>query len=570
MHEQPHRSEGMALLLALFFATIAITLLTAVSLRLFAERTQVNHFELYNNCFNGLEAGYSQCKALIEAGQAGQVGIGTWMPVYGKFVAPTCASAGVAPLTLSTLPDVSYMAYAQNWYTDGMDNNKNGFVDDGTEHGYYTIWVEARDNGKIRRVESVLRGLDVNVWRNAIFAGSGQAGGLINGNVSIHGSVHLLGDNLPSGGTAVTALDLSGTSLIHNNYVGVPATLAQRVPALSTTTVNGETAQTMDAKLRVKHGLVGISGNAEIGGPNMAGNAYKETLDGTYVNDGWTGTSVNNSTPRGVPSHVYSDNGWDALYDLGDKVPFPLLTDDWRDPNTGAKVWNSSTNAYYTHQDYFEQVLLADPNSKTDGVYAGDMTIDTGGGHFYWNATKNTKLTGSLPTTPPASTDDYILYNATTALLTINGQIYVNGNLNITGKANKKTINYTGRGAILASGTTTLNCDLLTCNGGDVNNITNSFPANNCLGIMSVGEMDVGTTSQLSLMGAFYSATKIYTSKQSTIMGTFVSQYFDMGTNVPSIYQVPNLADSLPLGMIGNYPLMSMTRVSWRELGVGM
>jgi hypothetical protein len=50
------------------------------------------------------------------------------------------------------------------------------------------------------------------------------------------------------------------------------------------------------------------------------------------------------------------------------------------------------------------------------------------------------------------------------------------------------------------------------------------------------------------------------------VAGTFVSNYFDMGTNVPSIFQVPTLADNLPLGMIGNYPIMSMTRVSWREL----
>ena len=59
---------------------------------------------------------------------------------------------------------------------------------------------------------------DVNVWRNALFAGTGQAGGLISGNVSVHGSVHLLGDDLLEGVEALEALDMGGTSLIHNNY----------------------------------------------------------------------------------------------------------------------------------------------------------------------------------------------------------------------------------------------------------------------------------------------------------------------------------------------------------------
>jgi hypothetical protein len=30
-------------------------------------------------------------------------------------------------------------------------------------------------------------------------------------------------------------------------------------------------------------------------------------------------------------------NGWNELYDLGNKVSFPLLTDDWREPD-GSKL----------------------------------------------------------------------------------------------------------------------------------------------------------------------------------------------------------------------------------------
>ena len=76
----------------------------------------------------------------------------------------------------------------------------------------------------------------------------------------------------------------------------------------------------------------------------------------------------------------------------------------------------------------------------------------------------------------------------------------------------------------------------------------------------------IGALSQLELMGAFYAQNRASTQRQSTIMGTFVSNYFDMGTNVPSIFQVPQLADNLPLGMIGAYPILIYDIVSWREI----
>ena len=429
------------------------------------------------------------------------------------------------------------------------------------------MYVAARDGGSTRRVETVVMGKDVNVWRNAIFAGSGQVGGVIKGNVSIHGSVHILGNNLPAGGEAIAALDMSGTSLIHNNYADCPADLAARVPALPTTDFGGETIGTIDAKLRVKHGLVSLSGNSEVGEVNLAGNTFKETMDGTYVSEGWTGNAVVDDGDRGDPKSVWSDNGWDELYDLGDRVPFPVLTDDWRAPVTGARVWDASMGKWYSHQDYFDQVLLADPNNKTDGVYTGDIDIYTQGSHFYWNATKNIKLVGSLPATAPDSTDDYILFNVTNKTLQINGQVTVNGKLTIRGKSNAPTVNYSGRGAILVHGDVQLDCNLLTCNNANPANTANSFPAANCMGLMASGSMVVGSVAQVSLMGAFYAQNKIACSKQTNVMGTFVSQYFDMGTNVPSIFQVPALADNLPLGMIGNYPIMSLSRVSWRELG---
>ena len=567
MNTKRQSQKGMALLLALFFAATAVILLGGLSMRLLHQRNQVNRYVAYNTCFFGLEAAYQQSRLGVENGQNGWVGLSGWTP-ENPGALPDFDASGVSPVSVSGMPGVEFIAHVQHWGNDGIDNNGDGVIDGPNEAFTYTSRAWARYGGVTRDVEVVLKGYDVNVWRNAIFAGNGQAGGVINGNVSIHGSVHILGSNIPSGGTSIAAIDLSGTSLIHNNYEGIPAGLAARIPTLPSTVFNGEQVQTIDANLRVKRGLVGMSGNSEIGSPNIAGNPVKETMDGTYVTDGWTGNSVTNDGYRGIPSRVSSDNGWNELHDLGDRVAFPVLSDDWRAPITGDRVWNNDTGAWYTHEDYFTQVLVADPGIPNDGIYNGNIEIFTRGSHFYWNATTGETLSGALPAAPPGPNDDFILFNQTNKTLQINGQIVINGNLVIRGQGNDMTVNYSGRGALLVNGDVRLDTNLLSCNNLNPNDINNSFPVNNIIGIMARNNMIVGSAAQVSLMGAFYAQGAITSEKQTNVIGTFVSNYFNMGTNVPSIYQVPALADNLPLGMIGNYPILAITPVSWREPNV--
>lgn len=563
--------EGMALMMAVFFIGVGLVVVGALMTRSLQQRRVVEQYEDYTTTFQGVEAALSQSKVQLENGEPGILGMEDWTPIYDAYnqiVLPGMNDDGVEPQSLQSMTDVVFAAYTTRWEDDGRDSNGDGIVDNTNEKDMYTVYAMARNGENERQVEVVYKAGNVNVWENAIFAGTGQAGGLINGNVSIHGSVHLLGDSLVTGAMALAAIDLSGTSLIHNNYVGVPAHLQARVPALPQTIVDGETVYTLEAKLRAKNGLVGMSGNSEIGEPNIGGNAHKELMDGTYVTHGWTGNSVVDDGNRGDPKAVFSDNGWDETYDLGDKVPFPLLTDDWRDPDTGAKVQNTATGTWYTHEDYFNQVLLASPTNPSDGVYNGNIVLNVRTTQFYWNATTGQVLNGSLPATQPAATDDYILFDHATDTMKVNGQIRINGNLSFTGQGGDRTVNYSGRAALLVYGDVAIDANLITCNNGVKTNFANSFPVNNILGIMTSQNMVVGSSAQLDIMGAFYAQNKITSAKQTNVMGTFVSNYFDMGTNVPNIYQVPDLADNLPLGMIGNYPILAVSQVSWRELGI--
>jgi hypothetical protein len=565
------REEGMALVMAMFFIGVGLVVVGALMTRSLQQRKVVEQYEDYSITFQGLEGALSVSKVEIENGEDGILGMEDWTPVYdenNQLQLPPLDSEGIEAQSLQSMDDVTFAAYTVRWEDDGRDSNGDGVVDDVSEKDMYSVYALARNGANERKLEVVYEGSNVNVWENAIFAGAGQAGGLINGNVSIHGSVHLLGDSLLDGAMALAAIDLSGTSLIHNNYVGVPAYLQARVPALPQTVVEGETVYTLEAKLRAKAGLVGMSGNSEIGEPQIAGNNYKETMDGLFVTSGWTGNSVIDDGDRGDPTAAYSDNGWDETYDLGDKVPFPLLTDDWRDADTGAKVQDPSTGTWYTHQDYFNQVLVASPTNPSDGTYTGDIVLNVRTGKFYWNATTGQVLNGSLPVTQPAATDDYIWFDSATDMLKVNGQVRINGNLSFTGQGGDRTVNYSGRAALLVYGDVTIDTNLITCNNGVKTNTANSFPVNNILGIMASNNMVVGSSAQLDIMGAFYAQNKITSAKQTNVMGTFVSNYFDMGTNVPNIYQVPALADNLPLGMIGNYPILAISQVSWRELGI--
>ncbi len=562
-------NSGMALVTALIFITVAVLALTVLGARLMGQRNLVDRYTVNTRCFEGVEAAIAECRAELEKGEDGRIGMsGSWTPTWAsgnKFILPGLTDNGIDPPTLSGMNEVKYLGYSNSWQADGRDNNGDGVVDDTSERFMYTVYAMAQNGDDRRAAEVVYKARDINVWRNAIFAGAGQAGGLINGNVSIHGSVHLLGNSLLIGIAALSAIDLSGTSLIHNNYVDVPADLIARVPAVPVVNYNGENVSSLEANLRVKKGLVGMSGNSEIGEPNVAGNTFKETMDGVYVADGYTGTAVTPDGNRGDPKSLWSDNGWDELYDLGDKVSLPLLADPWRDPSNGATTLNSTTGAAYTHEDYFNQVLVANAANPTDGAYVGDMVIDARGSNLYWNATTGVKST-TLPASLPPATDDYVYFNASTNVLRINGQIKVGGKLEFKGQGADRSVNYSGRGAFLAYDNVTIDTDLVSCNNGVTTNTAGSFPVNNIIGVMTSKTMTVGSTAQCKIMGAFYAQEKIVTAKQTHVMGTFVSNYFDMGTNVPNIYQVPSLADNLPLGMIGNFPILSVSQVSWREI----
>lgn len=591
-------NAGAALLLVTIVIMAGSLVIGALTLRAVQHQENIAKAKQFKDCYEGVEAAIAMATAEINNGEDGMVGVSpSFTPAAdenGKFILPSFDDPGVTPLTLNMMPNIDFFAVSLDWAVDNIDNNGDGNIDDAGEIDTVSVYAFARSDSAVRRVEVILRASTGETTNDTIFAGGGQAGALINGNVDIHGSVHLLGDDLPEGGAALIAMDLSGTTLISNNYENLDPAIAALIPVLPTTDFNGETVESLEAKLRVRNGLVSMSGNSHIGDEDDPGDGDKETMDGTFVTDGWTGNSVTDDGNRGDPTNVYSDNGWDEKYDLGPGISFPELGDDWEwtdvnpldmpqlpdqyggvVPPKGSTELNPDTSANYTFEDFFTEVL-------SDGqLDHGDIEINTQE-KFYWNSTQESDTSnGYFNEQDPGNssmseadfdnldpstfdpTEDYIYFDPSSDTIYWNGQIDINGSLAFTPKGGDDTIQYVGRAAILTQGDITLDTNLLVANThGNA-----SYPENNIISMMTKNNLNVGTTSQLTLMGAFYASNEIISNKQTTTVGMFVSNFFDMGNQVPAIYGVPELRSNLPFGTNFEIQIEIFNVRAWRELG---
>lgn len=362
--------------------------------------------------------------------------------------------------------------------------------------------------------------VNLNAWNNVIFAGTGQAGRVINGNVDIRGSVHILGTDLtPSD----LAMDLSGSGNIGNNYNGMAATLRSRVPDPPTVEFNGETVESLGAEVRVKNGKLGLSGAAVAGSSNVSGNSVKETLDGVYITAGYGGN-------QGA-ANVHSDNGSSNAYDGGDAVTFQTFDNSYKDDDG---------TVYQTYRDYVQNRAL---NLTTIPGWNGKIDADT----------------------PNFSASDpfgnAISWNQATGVLTLNKVVYAPGSVDI-GKKNT-TVLYDGVGTLVALGSLSdikVHGDLLS---------QGQFTTNDTMAFIAERNVEIATgpgESQINVTALFYGQDEIKSAKQSGLVGVFNSNYFDMGTNVPAIYHVPSFDPSNHPGLIARSPVFFMKISSWQEI----
>jgi len=402
------------------------------------------------------------------------------------------------------------------------NGNFNVGVTGSSPYKTLTSTGSSRDGQAVVQVTVRRRRNPLNIWDNIIFAGAGQAGQLIAGNVSLHGSVHTLGDSMTSSGVNI---DIYGSAGVYNNYSGMSFTLSSRLPALDTITSNGEVVGTLNAELRVKHGTVNLSGTACAGYPNVPSGSpqVKETLDGCYVTDGYGGN-------QGV-DNVHSDNGTSEGYDLGDELSFPDLNDPYTDPSTGT--------TYPSYMNYLQNNSL---------VISGDLTLKPG--------TAVSAVSNSFGSISMDASGN----------LQISGIVYVAGNITIdagNGGLKSTPVSFDGQGTLVSQGNTYISTHVIS---------QGAFPTNDALGFISANNIEIGGgsgDSHLNVMGAFFAQNRIVNNKQNQLAGAMVSNYFEI-YNVPDLFQVPALVDHMPPGMPGGGTVMTYTyrvvKGTWREL----
>ncbi len=442
-------------------------------------------------------------------------------------------------------------------------------------------WITATVTylGKTKSIRGSLSAKDLGIWNNAVFAGSGAAGQSINGNVDMRGSVHVLGEGEPyvdtNGDGTWTAAEtfsdkngngvwdpgetfvdrngdgvwtsaepyndinkngtydspviasalssqFSGSALIGNNYSGMDASLEAQLA----TSPKKNGIETLSAELRVKHGKVSLDGTATIGQNfSVDGGTSKATVDGVYVNDGWTGN-------KGSAS-VYSDNGTSNAYDVESlDVQLPLLS------GIGAKAYVDASGTTWSDQEtYLNARSLTIPKTS---ITATSAAFSYGPDNY-----------GNSITFVPAG-------SSTPATLNITGVVKVADGFQVGAS---DTIRYSGNGTFWCPGTIKIDGNFRPLPGL-------SFPVQTRVGFIAKDSIKLAAgsgSSQLTVVGAFYAQNAISSQKQNQIAGTFVATTFDMGSNVPNIYQVPVLRSNLPPAMPGADPIIYLRLRGWRE-----
>ncbi len=122
-------------------------------------------------------------------------------------------------------------------------------------------------------------------------------------------------------------------------------------------------------------------------------------------------------------------------------------------------------------------------------------------------------------------------------------------------------LNFTGRGTLFAQGNVAVHGSIMPLD---------TFPTSDALGVIAKGNINLATgagESQIQAIGAWFAQGQINSAKQSQFAGAYVANFFNMGTNVPNIYQVPELANNLPPGMPGSDVRIVVAQIlSWKHL----
>ncbi|OGL42281.1 MAG: hypothetical protein A3C43_07305 [Candidatus Schekmanbacteria bacterium RIFCSPHIGHO2_02_FULL_38_11] len=559
-------NQGAALIASLvilivltLFATLAITI-NIVELKV-----SDNHEEA-NKAFYGAESGIQHALAQLKTTTM------SWTNSNASF---TSLLSGATSLN----PWVSFLS-SGNYVIKIKDDNDEAGTPDPAVDTNRRIYIRSESStlfGAKKVIEVLVEGYmpeDVSVWNNAIFSGSGQAGKMVKGKVIISGSVHLLGENasgVQTVGYADTAVDLEilemgGKARIGNNYDGLVSGLLDKIPDLATS------PQSLNSVLRIKHGKVSLEGDSKIGSPE-ATTAYKDTMDGVYITDGYVNPNDVNQVFTDK-SGVYNDTipvsyqSQIKMPSLSDQISSGVSYENWLTTNS---LHIPSLDIDFTNG---AASTLSAKKSEIESKYSGTtVSANTSTGDF------------TITRTDSNGNQHLMSWTNSSKTLQVKGIVTVDGNLDIGNGTDGAIVTYitdptTINGTTTVGSTIFANSDL-TGGSGKVKVHNSVMPSGSksfatsggeTLGFVAKDKIEIAlkdSDSDLTVAAAFFAENEIVSAKKNDVAGTFVSNYINLGIKSPTLFQVPALANNLPPGLPGSTKTVIPQPpkiISWREV----
>jgi len=569
----PNGNKGAALIISLLILVVLTAVATiTITMNVLEVKISDNNKES-NKAFYGAESGIQHALAQLKTITASWTGSST--SFTSQLTGATASNPWVNLLSSGTFsPAGNYVVTIKD------DNDEGGSIDPAADANR-RVYVRSESTslfGAKRVIEVLVEGYlpdDVSVWNNAIFSGSGQAGKMIKGKVIISGSVHLLGENasgVQTVGYADTAVDLEilelgGKARISNNYDGLVAGLIDKIPDLT------NSAQSLNGVLRVKHGKVSLEGDSQIGSPE-ATTAYKDTMDGVYITDGYANAS-DASQVFTDKTGVYNDT---IPPSLQSQIKMPSLSNEIS-PGVTYGNWLSTNSLHIPTLDIDfttgTATTLAAKKADIESTYSGTtVSANTSTGDFTITRTDSNGNQHSLD------------WANATKTLRVKGIVTVDGNLDIgDGRKAGGDITYITDPTSI-NGTTTLGSTIfansdMTGGSGKIlvhNSVmpsgSKSFATSGgeTLGFVAKDKIEIAlkdSDNDLTAAAAFFAENEITAGKKCDVAGTFVSNYINMGQNSPTIFQVPSLANNLPPGLPGFAKVLiekTPKIISWKEI----
>jgi hypothetical protein len=423
-------------------------------------------------------------------------------------------------------------------------------------------------SGAKKIIQLHLRVDAIDAWKNAIFAG-GSGTQIITGNYRVGGPVHILGTGI-SPGEEVWAMSGAAELINGYNFNGMTQAYAQsikaKLPSIEHVTVGGESVETLETILRVKRGVVDLSGSANIGADgtdhkltDIAGDEYKSYIDAIRTNEALTG----------YEGKTFSDEiNMDKGYDLGDKIQMPNFTgDQYTDPN-GA-VWDDyetylNANSFTVPKGVApdaqstDQCNLVPYKNATDKGTPAFCLMD--GGACPGGACPENPAKGCIKWNPGAGaggtlvTTGRVKFDATCPAVTI-------------GRSGSYDVTYQGKGVLHSDASITVAGNLISSGiklNGDAGAI---FTTDHLLGIMTKANLLIGASA--TVMGAFFSSSTMSAENNSNIIGTMASNQFGLGSGMgaASIFYVKQLSPNVKgMGMITSRTVYTFKNYEWTQV----